>query len=237
MNRRSPHLRRGLGHRQGSPAGSVRGGACSDRHAPHMSEVRPYACRVPNAQPVGSVRGSAPQIGDRPDSGAVRSSTTPAARAATVRGVRNVCGAARPATAGGASPATPPGALHPRGPPHVGPVSVRAARGPCRSVRRTRGSRRKAVWTMRCASQSPCAANVRALLRASTYRSGGIRPNRMNRRPPYFPRPMLSRGQACGGPRGAAEGSGAPSGFPSGEPEGRSPLGSARTVRMIPALN
>jgi hypothetical protein len=58
---------------------------------------------------------------------------------------RHLGGAARPAPAGGASPATPHGALHPRGPPHVGPGAVRTRRGACRPVQRTRGGRRKAA--------------------------------------------------------------------------------------------
>jgi hypothetical protein len=64
----------------------------------------------------GSVRGSAPPICDIPRSGEVRSSTTPAALAATAWGMRDVRGATRPAPAGGASPATPHGALRPRDP-------------------------------------------------------------------------------------------------------------------------
>jgi hypothetical protein len=66
----------------------------------------------------------------------------------------------RAAPADGASPATPPGALRPRGPPHGEPVSLRAARGACRSVRRTRGLKGEAVWMTRHRhrSRQPCAA-------------------------------------------------------------------------------
>jgi hypothetical protein len=58
------HLRRGLGNRQGSPAGSPRGGARSDRHAPCSGETQPSApsadagtVRVP---PRGASTSSAP---------------------------------------------------------------------------------------------------------------------------------------------------------------------------------
>jgi hypothetical protein len=37
---RPGHLRRGLGNRHGSPAGSMRGSARSERHTAHISKVQ-----------------------------------------------------------------------------------------------------------------------------------------------------------------------------------------------------
>jgi hypothetical protein len=70
------------GNRQGSPAGSVRGGASQVCEMPSIGEASSSACGA-------FICGS---------------------------GVRYVRGATRPAPAGGASPATPHGALHPRDP-------------------------------------------------------------------------------------------------------------------------
>jgi hypothetical protein len=59
MHCRPRPLRRGLGNRQGPPAGSVRGSAPQIGETPCSGKARSYARGVPNAQPAGSPRGGA----------------------------------------------------------------------------------------------------------------------------------------------------------------------------------
>jgi hypothetical protein len=90
----------GSGAPSGFPSGEPEGRRPSDlRHATHrggvcLSDQRERKNR--HGSPAGSPRGSAPRICEIARIGAVRSSTTPAARAATARGARYVRGAARP---------------------------------------------------------------------------------------------------------------------------------------------
>jgi hypothetical protein len=80
-----------------------------------LGEVQTYVS-VPNARPAGSLRGGARSDRHVLRSGEVSSYRMPAVISVAARGVCDVRGAARPAPAGGASPATPPGAWHPRDP-------------------------------------------------------------------------------------------------------------------------
>jgi hypothetical protein len=109
-------------------------------------------------------------------------------------------GAAHPAPAGGASPATPHGARSPRGPPHVGPGAVLSRRGACRPAQRTRGSSYEAVRLKRrgCQTTNHALPTAHAGVPRCIYRSGGMRRSRTHRRPHRFPRLRGTKG-GCGG--------------------------------------
>jgi hypothetical protein len=69
LNCRSRHLRRGLGNRQGSPAGSVRGSAPQICDIPRIGEARPDAARADKRTVRVSQRAEAPRstpAGQRP---------------------------------------------------------------------------------------------------------------------------------------------------------------------------
>jgi hypothetical protein len=164
MNCRPHHLRRGLGRRgdeatkrrvmsqtQASLAATRCQPSCFRLHrcTPRSGGIRPGACAIRprhlqrglgnrQGSPAGSLRGSAPQIGETPIIGEVSSYRMPAVISVADRGGRAVCGAARPKPAGGASPATPPGALHPRDPRMVSQYHF--AQPAAHAVRRSAGA-------------------------------------------------------------------------------------------------
>jgi hypothetical protein len=225
---RPRHLRRGLGNRHGSPAGSLRGSArriCTHYNAEKRDPTRWRAKAGPRAA-----------TGGRPHMVLAAEACAAAVRTAAhiTCGVQGRTEHASEYMVWGIAkrrfPSPPnPLSLKERG--GTGrikkrPTSFRtwvlSAPKPCGGGARRRGGEEATSQTQASLAALRCQQACFRLHQCNP-RSGGIRPSRTNRRPHHFPRLRGTKG-GCGGV--ASTGSapaGEPSGCPRGEREGQRP--------------